>query len=383
MNLAETTEMYDAIVVGGGIVGLSTAYHLVSAGVRTLLVDRADAGQATAAGAGILSPETSNHESEAWFDFAVTAVDYYPVLIERLVADDAGDTGYGRTGQLIVAVGEDEDAAFDQAWDRIFSRQARRGSPEQVDLFEVDGAEAQRMFPPLARVRRALYYRHAARVDGRLLAAALLRAAESRGLTVLRTGAERLLIDSGTVAGVVASGEEVRARGVLIAGGAWSPELAGQLGLMLPIAPQRGQIVHLGLPGVATGNWPIITAFHGHYMVPWPDGRVVVGATRETGSGFAPHTTAAGLNEVLSEALRVAPGLAEASIADIRVGLRPATPDSLPVLGAVPGVRNVYIAAGHGATGLQLGPYSGKLMADLLLGSPLQNDISAFSPTRF
>jgi D-amino-acid dehydrogenase len=220
-------------------------------------------------------------------------------------------------------------------------------------------------------------------VDGRLLAGALLRAAESRGLTVLRTGAERLLIDSGTVAGVVASGEEVRARGVLIAGGAWSPELAGQLGLMLPIAPQRGQIVHLGLPGVATGNWPIITAFHGHYMVPWPDGRVVVGATRETGSGFAPHTTAAGLNEVLSEALRVAPGLAEASIADIRVGLRPATPDSLPVLGAVPGVRNVYIAAGHGATGLQLGPYSGKLMADLLLGNPLQNDISAFSPTRF
>ena len=83
---------------------------------------------------------------------------------------------------------------------------------------------------------------------------------------------------------------------------------------------------------------------------------MVVGATRESGSGFSAQTTAAGVHEVLGEALRVAPGLADATIGEIRVGLRPATPDQLPLLGPVPTVRNAYIAAGHGATGLQLGP---------------------------
>jgi D-amino-acid dehydrogenase len=118
-------------------------------------------------------------------------------------------------------------------------------------------------------------------------------------------------------------------------------------------------------------------------MVPWPDHRVVVGATRETGSGFQPHTTAAGVREVLSEALRVAPGLAAADIRDIRVGLRPYSADTMPVLGPVPGVRDIYLATGHGPTGLTLGPFSGKVVADLALGRRPTTDISPFYVTRF
>jgi D-amino-acid dehydrogenase len=185
------------------------------------------------------------------------------------------------------------------------------------------------------------------------------------------------------VSGVVVAGAALTAGAVAIAGGAWSQHFGDQLGVHIPVEPQRGQIIHLGLPGVDTGAWPIVSAFRGHYMVVWPDSRVVVGATRETGSGFDPHPTAAGVHEVLGEALRVAPGLGAAEIRDIRVGLRPRTADGLPVLGAVPRVRNVYLATGHGATGLQLGPYSGKIVADLMLGKGSNDDIAAFDVMRF
>jgi glycine/D-amino acid oxidase-like deaminating enzyme len=104
--------MYDLVMIGGGIVGLSVAYHAVAAGARTLPIDRADMGRAAAAGAGILAPETSSIESDDWLRLAVAPVDYYPALVAQLQADGADDTGYAATEALIVAVTEDEDAPF-------------------------------------------------------------------------------------------------------------------------------------------------------------------------------------------------------------------------------------------------------------------------------
>ena len=130
--------------------------------------------------------------------------------------------------------------------------------------------------------------------------------------------------------GVVANGKTFNAGGVVIAGGAWSGVFGEQLGIQIPVEPQRGQIIHLHLPNVDTSNWPIISASRGYYMLAWPGGRVVVGGTRETGSGFKPHTSVAGVHEVLSEALRIAPGLAQAEITEIRVGLRPRAAGSAP-----------------------------------------------------
>jgi D-amino-acid dehydrogenase len=375
--------MYDAIVVGGGVVGMSTAYHLVCGGARTLLIDRADQGRATDAGAGILSPETNSRDPESWFTFAVGAVAYYPTLIRQLQADQGGDTGYARCGQMIVAVSEDEHEAFDRAKRLVFARQARRGLPSPEDLHEISGDEACQLFPPLAPVYGAIHYRGAARVDGRLLNQALRAAAEHRGLLTRRGTAERLILQGRDVTGVIVEGESLTAGTVVIAGGAWSQAFGDQLGVEIPVAPQRGQIIHLGVAETDTASWPMISAFHGHYMVPWADHRVVVGATRETGSGFRPTTTAAGVREVLSEALRVAPGLASADIRDIRVGLRPYSADTMPVLGPVPGTRGVHLATGHGPTGLTLGPYSGKVIADLLLGRSPTADISAFGVGRF
>jgi len=375
--------VFDAIVIGGGLLGTATAYHLVAAGARTLLVDRADVGRATDAGAGILSPETNSRDPEAWFQLAVAAAAYYPTLVERLRDEQAGETGYARCGRLVVAVSDDEAQSFEHARRVVFERQRARGLPKPEDLHEVSAAEARELFPPLAPVRGAIYSRVGARVDGRLLNRALRNAAEARGLLVRAGSVERLVLAGPRASGVVADGETLAAGAVAIAGGAWTEAFGRQLGVRIPVAPQRGQIIHLGLHGVDTGRWPVVSGFHDHYLVAWPDSRVVAGATRETGSGFAPHTTAAGVREVLGEALRVAPGLAGAEIREIRVGLRPLTSDTLPVLGPVPGVDGVFLVTGHGPTGLTLGPYSGKLVAGQMLGKAPEADLRPFSVARF
>lgn len=373
----------DTIVIGGGVVGASLAYHLAKSGANTRLIDRHDPARATDAGAGILSPETSSTESEDWYHFGVTAVDYYQPLIESLKQEQDGDTGYAVCGLLRVAVDEDELEPYDEARRIVFERQAKHQTPPKSDLYEVDQAEAQKIFPALGTVKKAFYHRTGARVDGRMLCGAITQAGIYHGLDVQNAGVERLLIEGNQVVGVVVDGEEIRAGKVAIAGGAWSKAFGKQLGVHIPVEPQRGQIIHLQLEDVDTVNWSVINAFRGHYMVAWENGRVVVGATRETGSGFNPNTTASGIHEVLGEALRVAPGLADAKLLEVRVGLRPYSVDRLPVLGTVPDIDNIYLATGHGPTGLQLGPYSGKVVADMMLGNVVEDDLTAFHISRF
>jgi D-amino-acid dehydrogenase len=123
--------------------------------------------------------------------------------------------------------------------------------------------------------------------------------------------------------------------------------------------------------------------FHLHYLLTFAPHRIVAGATRESDAGYDPRATAAGVAEALGEALRLAPGLAAATLHEIRVGLRPASPDGLPILGRAPAHPNVVIATGHGANGLQLGPYSGLLAADLLLGHAPPLDLAPYAPGRF
>jgi D-amino-acid dehydrogenase len=137
------------------------------------------------------------------------------------------------------------------------------------------------------------------------------------------------------------------------------------------------------MPESETSRWPVIVGFYSHYLLTFPPHRVVAGATRESASGFDVRMTAGGVHEALGEALRVAPGLATATLKEVRVGLRPASPDGLPLLGRLPGYENVLVATGHGASGLQLGPYSGALMAGLALGEPAPLDLAPFAVGRF
>jgi D-amino-acid dehydrogenase len=347
--------------------------------VSTLLVDRRDTGRATDAGAGILSTATNTEDPDPIERFEARAAEYYPVLIEHLREDRAGDTGYGACGALTVAVDDDEVAHFHQV--RTGLRRWR--AAKDHGSAEIGPDEAKALFPPLADVKGAIHCGRGARVDGRLLAAALLRAAGQRGLAVRHAAVESPIVERGAVVGIRVAGERIACGHAVIAAGAWSRELGRSLDIDIPVEPQRGQIIQLGLPGVDTSAWPIVLAFRGHYMVPWDDGRVAVGATRETGSGFRPHTTAAGVIQVLAEALRVAPGLAQAQIREIRVGLRPASRDGLPILGPVPNIANLLLATGHGSIGLQLGPYSGKVVAGMIARGEAESDIGPFSLVRF
>ncbi len=368
---------WDLIVIGGGVVGASVAYYSARAGSRTLLVDARDEGRATDAGAGIVSAATNTRDADAWQALAQAAAEDYPHLAAELREVQASDPGYERVGMLVVAVDEDEAKRFDRYVSRLHARGTLEG-----ELREVDGADARSRFPALGRVERALWAPGAGRVNGRQIEAALISGAEQHGLELRRARVERLVTDDGFVSAVEVEGERCVAGAIAICGGAWSGSLAAQLGVRLAVAPQRGQIIHLELPGADTQSWPLLSAFRDHYMVPWPGGRVAVGATREDGAGFDPRTTVAGVREVLDEALRVAPGLADASLHEIRVGLRPCTPDLLPVLGTLRGYRNLWLATGHGPTGLTLGPYSGKLVARLARGEDVELDLSPFRPDR-
>jgi D-amino-acid dehydrogenase len=242
---------------------------------------------------------------------------------------------------------------------------------------EITPDQARAMVPVVGDVKRALWHAGAARVDGRKLASALRAAATDLGVEV-RTGA----IDDVTAKVAVVDGAEIKTDAVIVAGGAWSRALGDRLGVVLPVDPVRGQIVHLGVDGHDTGAWPIVQPVFGYYMVPWADARVAVGATVEE-AAFDPAVTAGGMHEVLRETLRVMPGLAPATLREVRVGLRPASADDTPIIGRLPGHDNVIVATGHGANGLLLGPVTGAIVADLCTGTTPNIDLTPFAPARF
>jgi D-amino-acid dehydrogenase len=373
---------YDAVVIGGGLAGTSAAYHLCQSGLRTLLVDRRDRGRATDAGAGILSPETTKNDREDWYELVRACGDHYRRLVVELEDGGAGETGYARCGLLTLALADWDVAAYEETTAVILDRQRRRSYPGTDALREISADDARGLFPPLGTVTRALFFRDAARVDGRLMNAAVQRGATSAGLQTVQ-GDAKLVLSGDRATSVDVAGERHACGAVVVAGGAWSHEFGGALGFTLPVAPQRGQIVHLMAPGADTAAWPIAQPVLGMYFVPWRNGRLAVGATSEPDAGFDARATAAGMRLVFSEVMRVAPGLAGAEFGEVRVGLRPVSVDDLPVLGAVPGWTNIYLATGYGAHGLLLSPYCGRLAADVVIGRTPDLDITPFHVNRF
>jgi D-amino-acid dehydrogenase len=371
-----TGKGFDVAVVGGGLVGTALAYELVTAGARVALVDRHDPSRATDAGAGILSPETMSNPDPAWFELSMGAGDHYRTLVPSLEAGDRRSTGYAVTGLLRVGFREWEDDLFA---DNIAL--ARERCPDEVELVTTD--EARRRFPPLGDIRNAWYSPRAARIDGRAITAALLDAARAAGAEVVAGSAEGLGTAGGRVTEVVTPDGPIACDAVAIAGGAWTPAMARELAVAIPVGPVRGQIVHVRLEGAESDRWPIVSPLLSQYLVPWAGGRVAVGATVEPDAAFDARPTAGGMRQLFGEMLRLAPGLADATFVEIRAGLRPVSADDAPVLGRVPGWDNAFVCTGHGANGLLLGPYSAHLVAALVAGRTPAMDISPFSAERF
>jgi D-amino-acid dehydrogenase len=364
------------VVIGAGIAGAGAAYHASRLGADTVLVDRPIDGQATAAGAGIVCPWASRVTDPDWYALSRAAARYYPELVGALGELGEHDLGYRRVGALRLAADEADLAA---TYQRITERRA--DAPEAGEVSLLSGAQARELFPPLRGDVPAVHVSGGARVDGRRLRDALRSGAVRHGATV-REGAARIVTDGGRVRAVEVDGERVAADAVVAAAGAWTAELLAPLGIRVAVEPQRGQIAHLGLSGVDTSRWPVVLPPSSHYLLAFDDSRVVAGATRETGSGFDYRTTAAGLAEVLREALSVAPGLADATHLTTRVGFRPMGPDIKPLLGAVTGIDGLVVATGLGANGLTVGPYAGRLAATLALGEPSEMDLTPYDPLR-
>ena len=365
------------VVVGSGIVGSACAYAASVLGADVTLVDSNRTGRATSAGAGIISPWASAVDDPGWLALACSAARAYPALVDALAEEGETALGYRQVGALVLA---DTAELAREISQRLLARQARW--PEMGEVSALDPGQARGLFPPLRPGAWAVRISGAARVDGRLISAALRRAAGRSGATVL-PGDAVLRCAHGAVEGVTVDGQFLAADAVVAATGAWTDAFVEPAGLTLGVTAQRGQIVHIGLGMTDTSRWPaILPSGTGHYLLAFDDSRVVAGATRETGGGFDYRVTPGGLAEVLHEALSVAPGLASGTYLETRVGFRPMGPGIRPLLGTVPGVDGLTVATGLGASGLTMGPYAGELAARAALGVSLPLDLGPFSPVR-
>ncbi|KYD16164.1 D-amino acid dehydrogenase small subunit [Anoxybacillus flavithermus] len=365
--------MTSCIVIGGGILGASTAYHLAKEGAAVTLIDRGDKGQATDAAAGIVCPWVSQRRNKLWYRLAKGGARFYPALIEELKSCGETETGYARVGAICLHIEEEKLQKIEER-----ALQRREDAPEMGEITRLSPKETKALFPPLAEEYSSIRVSGAARVNGRALRDSLIRAAQKLGATYIR-GSAKLIHHGAQVIGVEVEGRQYVGDAVIATAGAWSKELLLPLGIEFLVTPQRAQIVHLERPERDTDNWPVIMPPNNQYLLAFNDGRIVVGATHEDGVGFDCRITAGGLHEVLDKALTVAPGLANCTHLETRVGFRPYTPGFLPVFGTLPGFKGIYVANGLGASGLTAGPYLGSELAKLVLGKPTELDPSDYN----
>lgn len=368
--------MSSIAVIGGGIIGASAAYHLAKAGGNTILVDGAQAGKATSAGAGIVAPGTSQRPLPAFYKLAQPAVSYYPTLVDDLGDLGERNSGYEVCGSLRVADTPTKAQELPELKALMEQRRAD-GMPNLDNITDISPAEAKKLLPILGDVHAALFISGAARVDGSKMRAALTNAAEALGARIIRGNAD-VQVKAGRATGIMTQDEAIPVDAIIVAAGAWTNHVLDPTGFRLPINPQKGQIIHIDMPGQDTTNWPILGWGESQYQLSFGPNRVVAGATREFGSGYDTRVTPGGVKYVLDEQLRLCPGLADGTLAEVRVGLRPYSDDALPFIGSVPGFENLVVSSGHGPSGLQLGPYSGLLAAELAQGLQPSADIRNF-----
>lgn len=367
--------MNKIIVIGGGILGATTAYKLAKAGVDVTIIDRKDEGQATDAAAGIICPWLAQRRNKAWYQLAKNGARMYPELVNELTQDGETDTGYKRVGVLGLHTDEERLLKTEK---RVIKR--REDAPEIGDITLLDNKSTNNLFPLLDDTYQSIHVSGAARVDGRALRDALLRAAKKHGAIIVH-GDAQLLFEGNRVTGVTVAHDAIKADKVIVTAGAWVNELLEPLGIRSKVYPQKAQIIHLELPSMHTNDWPVIMPPNNQYILPLDNRKIVIGATHETKEGFDNRITAGGVHEVLSKALKVAPKLSEATLVETRVGFRPFTPGSLPIIGSLPNFDGILLSNGLGASGLTMGPYIGTQLAKIALGITPDITLSDYSVT--
>ncbi len=359
------------IVVGAGVIGCAIAYELAARGARVHLLDMRGSGQgATRASAGILAPYIEGH-SAPLLRLGICSLDQYDAFVRRVAADASRPIEYRRTGTLQVVHTAEEAKQLPR------QQHTLAGLGTRADV--LDGGDARRLEPALAGdIRAALLVPAQGYVRAAALTDALAAAAAVRGARLSITRVER--IDSTGSGVAVATNEETLAADVVVlAAGSWSGGIPVTDAAPAPVRPVRGQLVELRLPQPALSR---VVWGPDCYLVPWQDGRVLVGATVED-VGFDERVTADGVRQLVERAVRLVPALGAATLEDARAGLRPATPDELPIIGASTTMRGVFYATGHYRNGVLLAPLTASLVADLVLDGRARPELTLVRPDRF
>jgi glycine oxidase len=340
-------------VIGGGLIGMLTARELALAGAKVTLLEKGALGQESSwAGGGILSPLHPWRYPEAVTALAQWSQAHYPALTEALAAQTGIDPEWTQSGLLWLDADEKDEAL-------------RWASGHRYGLQLIEGAAVGACEPAVGTPSgEALWLPEVAQVrNPRLLQA--MRAEIRRLDVTVREGVEvrGFRTQAGTIQGIVTSGGEMTAGSVLLAGGAWTGALLQETGINLPVKPVRGQmLLFQGQPGLVRR----MVMKGDRYVIPRRDGRILVGSTLED-VGFKKETTAEAFADLRAAAIGIIPALADLPIERHWAGLRPGSPTGVPYVGEHPGVRGLYVNAGHFRNGVVLGLASCRLAADLIL----------------
>ncbi|WP_405766964.1 glycine oxidase ThiO [Streptomyces sp. NBC_01538] len=375
------THTSDVVVVGGGIIGLVTAWRAAQRGLATTVVDPVPGGGAAQVAAGMLAAVTELHHGEqTLLGLNLESARRYPDFVAELTELTGHDLGYRRCGTLAVALDADDRAELRE----LHALQQRSGLESEW----LSGRECRRLEPMLAPgVRGGLRVDGDHQIDPRRLAGALVAACERAGVVLRRTWAERLEVRRERAVAVTDSdGDELAAGSVVLAGGSLSGRLAGVPEAVLPpVRPVKGQVVRVSVPQryapFLSRTVRAVVRGGQIYLVPRENGELVVGATSEE-LGWDTTVTAGGVYELLRDAHELVPGITELPLTETRAGLRPGSPDNAPLLGPT-ALEGLLLATGHYRNGVLLTPVTGDALAHTLTTGELPDEARAFTPRRF
>jgi glycine oxidase len=367
LALARRVLMADAVVIGGGVMGLLAARELRKRGLAVTLVERDRPGrQASWASAGILTAARPT-ETGPDADLKRRSAELYPNLVADLREESDVDPEMTANGHLLPAFTDDQ------------VRQLHAAARNEPNAEVVSGASLREAEPAVGPAVLAGLLRPGGQIDNRRLIRALEVANRRAGVTMISGAAvTEILRDGDKVRGVRTLEGDYLAPIVINAAGSWSRQIPGCDPIM-PVVPQRGEI--LALDQSAVGLKRVVTKDPDPYLVPRADGRLVIGATRKF-VGFNSGFTAGGVQWLLSEAIGMIPGLAEAPLVEIWTGFRPVSMDGQPAIGPSL-VEGLYFATGHGPSGIAPAPASIELLVDLITGGKPKIPAEPFDPRRF
>lgn len=349
----------DVAVVGAGIIGLSTAVALSEAGLKVTLIGAPKPGEASAAAGGLLAP--SVEEVSAGHAFALASRDRYPSWVSWIFERSGFRVPLNREGILEIALDEQEE--------RVLALNTRSGGTWLA------AAELAALEPALRHARGGFIYPEDGAVDNVALLRALSAIVE-KDHRVTRLVGSVTRIEPSAMTLSVATGEDVSAGTIVIAAGAWTPEIGG-LPTVIPVKPVRGQMISAD---AAVVSRPVFGA--GVYLVPRATGWTVIGSTMEH-VGFDATNTEAGVAHLRGSATRLCPPLIESDMSEAWAGLRPMTPDLLPIIDRDPRYPRILYACGHSRNGILMAPLTADCIASMAVGETPPHDLSPFALSRF